>query len=56
MPWSMIDPPYRAIDPSLQVLPAPCLHTLVYPEDKVPDIDDFAEEVCKALYLSLIHI
>ena len=55
MPWSMIDPPYRAIDPSLQVLPAPCLHTLVYPEDKVPDIDDFAEEVCKALYERPLH-
>jgi len=54
MPWMMIDPPYRAIDPSLQVLPAPGLHSLVYEKD-FPDIDAFAEEVCKELNARPLH-
>ena len=54
MPWMMIDPPYRAIDPSLQVLPAPGLHSLVYEKD-FPDIDAFSEEVCKELNARPLH-
>ena len=50
----MIDPPYRAIDPSLQVLPAPGLHSLVYEKD-FPDIDAFSEEVCKELNARPLH-